>query len=121
MYYTYMLRCKDNSIYTGITTNLERRMEEHLQKTDKCAKYTFTHTAIKLEAAWETESRTSASRLEYYIKHLKKAQKEGLITGNLILKDIFKDKLDCEVYEKINLLSCTKTNTISRHCKSVFG
>ena len=40
MYYTYMLRCKDNSIYTGITTNLERRMEEHLQKTDKCAKYT---------------------------------------------------------------------------------
>lgn len=105
MYYTYMLRCKDNSIYTGITTNLERRMDEHLHKTEKCAKYTLTHTAIKLEAAWETESRTSASKLEYYIKHLKKTQKEGLIANKLTLKDAFGDKFDCEVYKKSNLFS----------------
>ena len=101
MYYTYMIRCKDNSIYTGITTNLERRTEEHLQKTEKCAKYTFTHTAIKLEAAWETESRTYASRLEYYIKHLKKAQKEGLIANKIRLKDALGKKIDCELFKKV--------------------
>ena len=32
MYYTYMLRCSDNSIYTGMTSNLERRIDEHLSK-----------------------------------------------------------------------------------------
>ncbi len=32
MYYTYMVRCEDNSIYTGMTNNLEKRIEEHLSK-----------------------------------------------------------------------------------------
>ena len=41
MYYVYMLRCKDNSIYTGITTDINRRMEEHFSKGQKCAKYTL--------------------------------------------------------------------------------
>ena len=35
-----MLRCKDNSLYTGITTDLARRIEEHLSQGEKCAKYT---------------------------------------------------------------------------------
>ena len=47
MYYIYMLRCEDNSIYTGITTNLENRMKQHFTK-ENCAKYTYTHTARKL-------------------------------------------------------------------------
>mgnify|MGYP003322243924 CR=1 FL=1 len=42
-HYAYMLRCKDNSIYTGITTDLERRFEEHSKKTVKCAKYALNH------------------------------------------------------------------------------
>lgn len=40
MYYTYMLRCLDNSIYTGMTNNLEKRMNEHLLKSKNGAKYT---------------------------------------------------------------------------------
>ena len=36
MYYIYMLRCKDNSIYTGITTNIENRMKEHFNKEKIC-------------------------------------------------------------------------------------
>lgn len=51
MYYTYMLRCEDNSIYTGMTTDIERRMAEHSSKSVKCAKYTLNHSARKLEAA----------------------------------------------------------------------
>lgn len=79
MYYTYMLRCEDNSIYTGITTNVERRMEEHFSQGEKCAKYTLRHHAKKLECAWESESRILASKLEYHLKTLTKIQKEELL------------------------------------------
>ena len=34
MYYTYVIRCEDNSLYTGITTDLERRMKEHFEKNE---------------------------------------------------------------------------------------
>lgn len=79
MYYTYMLRCTDNSIYTGITTDLTRRMNEHFSKLEKGAKYTHSHTAFKLEIAWESENKSLASKLEYNIKHLSKLNKESLI------------------------------------------
>ena len=86
MYYTYMLRCEDNSIYTGITIDIERRMKEHFEKTEKCAKYTRRHSAKKIECAWQTENRVLASKLEYAIKHLPKTEKEKIIqTHNLEL------------------------------------
>ena len=88
MYYIYMLRCKDNSIYTGITTDIDRRMEEHFSKNEKCAKYTYTHNAKKLEAVWQTENKSLASKLEYAIKKLTKAKKEELIK-NKNLEEIF--------------------------------
>ncbi len=81
-YYTYILRCEDNSLYTGICTNVKRRMEEHFSHGEKCAKYTRTHTPKKLEAVWESNSRVLASKLEYRIKRLSKQQKENLITDN---------------------------------------
>ena len=68
MYYIYMLRCNNNSLYTGITTDLNRRTNEHFNKNEKCAKYTLHHTANKLEIAWKTENRVLASKLEYQIK-----------------------------------------------------
>ena len=100
MYYTYMLRCKDNSIYTGITTDIKRRIQEHINKTEKCAKYTSSHDVIKLEIAWQTENRSDASKLEYQIKHLTKRQKEDLILGLLSINDIFKDKINYKVFSK---------------------
>jgi len=78
-YYTYMLRCEDNSIYTGITTDINRRMAEHFNKDNKCAKYTFNHNAKKIEMAWEAGNRVLASKLEYRIKKLSKKDKEELI------------------------------------------
>lgn len=92
MYYTYMLRCKDNSIYTGITTNLNKRIDEHITKGKKCAKYTLTHTVIGFEAAWETEGRSSATKLEYFIKHLSKKQKEDLINYKENLNELLINK-----------------------------
>ena len=86
MYYTYMLRCTDNSIYTGITSDLERRMEEHFSQNEKCAKYTASHQAKKLEAVWESKNKSLASKLEYHIKKsLTKKEKEDLIKYSHLL------------------------------------
>ena len=52
MYYIYMLRCEDNSIYTGITNDIKRRWEEHHSKDEKGAKYTKGHNVQKIEALW---------------------------------------------------------------------
>lgn len=102
MYYVYMLRCTNSSIYTGITTNLERRMKEHFSKDKKCAKYTLTHTADKLECAWETEDRVLASKLEYHIKKLVKGKKEELIL-NKNLDSVLEGKIDSDKYKVYNL------------------
>ncbi len=100
MYYTYMLRCEDNSIYTGMTTDIERRMTEHSSKGGKCAKYTLNHTAVKLEAAWKSENRSLASKLEYYIKTLSKVQKEELIK-NKRLQNFLAEKIKVDKYTLI--------------------
>lgn len=100
MYYTYMLRCQDNSIYTGITTNIERRFEEHSSKNEKCAKYTRNHTAKRIECVWKSENRVLASKLEFHIKTLSKKQKEKLILNNN-LEELLSEKVDCNKYLRL--------------------
>ena len=101
MYYTYILRCKDNSLYTGITTDLERRLKEHKEKGEKTAKYTLRHEAVKMEIAWESENRVLASKLEFNIKKLTKKQKEELIKNPKLLSEFFGDKIQSELYSKV--------------------
>ena len=103
MFYTYMLRCEDNSIYSGITTDLERRLEEHRSKTVKTAKYTLTHSALKFEAACESQTRSTASKLEFNLKKLTKAQKENIIKDENNFSKALGEKLNCEEYKRINL------------------
>lgn len=105
MYYVYMLRCEDNSLYTGITTDVERRMKEHFSKGKKCAKYTFRHTPKKLETYFEVKTRSIALSLEYHIKTLKKEQKEQLIHNKELLKEFLGEK-----YETIFKEKCEKRN-----------
>ena len=101
MYYIYLLRCQDNSIYTGITTDIQRRMQEHFSKGEKCAKYTFRHTAQKLEKVWQTQTRADASKLEYHIKTLKKEEKENLVADHKNLEEVLKDKIEPDLYEVV--------------------
>lgn len=54
MYYTYMIRCEDGSLYTGIAKNLFTRMKEHDSQEGKCAKYTKGHKVIALESVWSS-------------------------------------------------------------------
>lgn len=79
MYYVYMLRCGDGSLYTGITTDLEKRLEMHRGNLPGGAKYTRAKGAEGFEAVFEAENRSDASKLEYRIKHMTKAQKEALV------------------------------------------
>ena len=80
LYYIYMARCGDNSLYTGITTDPVRRFKEHLSKNKKGAKYTATHGIVTFAALWSTDSgRSGASKLESFLKKLSKNEKEGLV------------------------------------------
>lgn len=98
MYYTYMLRCADNSIYTGMTNDLNKRINEHLTKNG--AKYTKSHNAVKLESAWKSKDKSLACKLEYQIKTLSKMQKEALIKGEK-LSSYLSGKIDCRRYRRI--------------------
>ena len=99
MYYTYMIRCADNSIYTGMTNNLEKRTNEHINKSKNGAKYTKSQDAIKLETAWKSKEKSLACKLEYQIKQLSKQQKEELIKGEK-LSSYLKGKVDCRRYRR---------------------
>lgn len=89
--YTYMIRCEDGSIYTGITKDVQRRMQEHKSRGKECAKYTRTHHFLRLEAVFESGSWSEAARLEYAIKRLSKEKKESLIAEPQLVQTLFGD------------------------------
>ncbi len=79
MYYVYMMRCSDNSLYTGITTDLERRFSEHTKKDGAGAKYTRAKRVASIACAWMTDGgRSEASKIEARLKKLSKEKKELL-------------------------------------------
>jgi len=79
IWYVYMVRCADNSLYTGITKSLSKRVAEHNSSGKACAKYTRTRQPVTLVYYEQHDSRSLATRREVDIKHLSKAQKEALI------------------------------------------
>jgi len=80
--YTYILRCADGSLYTGITTDLARRFTEHAGGTGRAgAKYTAAKKPVAYECAFVCPDRSSASRLEAAIKRLSRSEKLRLIAG----------------------------------------
>lgn len=78
-WYVYFVRCSDNSLYTGITTDLQRRIYEHNHSNKLSAKYTRVRRPVEL-VYWEQQlDRKTASQREYKLKQLKKSAKENLI------------------------------------------
>lgn len=80
-YYLYMLKCADESLYTGITTDIERRLKEH-NKGKAAAKYTRARRPVSLAYAKAYKDRSSASIAEAQMKKLTKEQKLALIGVN---------------------------------------
>ena len=99
MYYIYILRCEDNSLYTGITTDIKRRFSEHKNKSSQSANYTKTHNVLSVEALISTEERGDALRLEYLIKKLTKRQKEDAIKNESLIFEIYSERLDRRKYK----------------------
>ncbi|MDF1878480.1 GIY-YIG nuclease family protein [Sulfurimonas sp. SAG-AH-194-C20] len=77
-YFVYILKCSDNTLYTGITTDLKRRLNEH-NNSDKGAKYTKLRRPVELVYSEDSEDRSSASKREYAIKKLSRKAKLELI------------------------------------------
>ena len=76
-HYTYILKCADNTYYTGWTLCLERRLKEH--NSGKGAKYTRCRTPVSLVYYEEYPTKQEAMRREYAIKQLSRKEKEILI------------------------------------------
>lgn len=76
MYFVYMLECADGTLYTGIATDIERRIDEH-NHSPKGAKYTRTRRPVKLVYTEKYSDRSTASKREYEIKK-KMSRKEKL-------------------------------------------
>ncbi|PCI54103.1 MAG: endonuclease [Gammaproteobacteria bacterium] len=74
----YFLRCNDNSLYTGITTDIERRLHQH-NNTKLGAKYTRARRPVKLVYSETSVDKSTASKREYQLRTLTKKQKEKLV------------------------------------------
>lgn len=83
--YLYILKCADNSLYTGIAANIEKRIRQHLGIIKGGAKYTKSHKPISLEALWLTENENAARKLEAAIKKLPKSDKTRIISAHELL------------------------------------
>lgn len=77
-YFVYILECSDKSLYTGITTNIEKRLNEH-NTSSKGAKYTKARRPVKLVYQEPAQDRSAASKREYAIKKLTRIKKLQLI------------------------------------------
>ena len=75
----YIVRCSDDSLYTGVATDVERRVEEHQSQGPKAAKYVRGRVPLELVYTRLLGTRSDAMSEEWRIKQLSKLEKENLI------------------------------------------
>ena len=90
-WYVYMIRADDRSLYTGVTTNVERRLAEH--KAEASGPYRGARALrgkrhLKLVYSFAATDQSQALKLEYAIKQLRKARKEALVAGRLPIEEL---------------------------------
>ena len=85
MYFFYIVRCKDNSLYCGQTNDLVKRVSEHNSSKTRSAKYTKIHRPVSLAYFEKFETLQSAMKREWQVKKWSKKKKEALVFGNLTL------------------------------------
>ncbi|NLM96154.1 MAG: GIY-YIG nuclease family protein [Halanaerobiaceae bacterium] len=77
-HYVYIVKCSDNTLYTGYTVDLERRIKEHNE--GRGSRYTRGRLPVKLEYFEEYEAKGRAMKREYEIKQMTRMQKEKLLS-----------------------------------------
>lgn len=83
LWFLYIIRCADNSLYTGVTMDVERRFQEHASQGHKCAKYLRGKGPLSLVYVSKPLSKKDAHRYEHQVKSWPKRQKEHLIHSEL--------------------------------------
>ena len=86
-WFLYLIRCKNGILYTGITTDVKRRLEEHQSNNKKGAKYLKGKAPLKLVMKKKIGNMGLALRLENKIKKLSKIKKGKLIAGQIKLSE----------------------------------
>ena len=104
MYYVYMLRCRGDVLYTGMTPDVVHRMKCHPGVLPGGAKYTRSHPPLSLEALWRVGDKADAARK----KKLTRAQKEQLIAAPDRLHDLLPHlaEITCTPLADITLEEC---------------
>ncbi len=99
-WFVYLIRSADNRLYTGITTDIERRFAEH--QSGKGAKALRGKGELRLAFAREVGDRSLALRVEYQIKQLTKRQKERLVLGDDLFEALLSELKTIEVIAVFN-------------------
>lgn len=91
MAYVYIVRCEDDSLYTGITKDIAKRINNHVSgKGPSHAKYMRSHKPVELAALWKTDEYKVAAKLEYAIKkRLTRKQKLELVAQSKSIDELF--------------------------------
>lgn len=96
-YYVYILRCNNGNYYTGYTTDMTRRYQEHVKGTVKC-KYTRSFKPLNIAQCWMiSDCKNIAMKIEHFIKKLSKEEKEQLILHPDKLMELFPCKVNYEI------------------------
>jgi putative endonuclease len=82
MWFVYIVRCNDDTLYTGIAKDLEKRISDH-NTSSVGAKYTKSRRPVTLVRKKRFKDRATASKEEYRIKRIGKEKKEELIVGRI--------------------------------------
>ncbi|KMZ54513.1 GIY-YIG nuclease family protein [Dorea sp. D27] len=96
MNYTYILKCKDGTLYTGWTNDLEKRLSAH--NCGKGSKYTRMRRPVELVYYEEYRTKNEAMSREYAIKHMKRKEKEMLLKNAEEHKGTGKIEMGTEVF-----------------------
>jgi len=79
MWFVYIVRCADNTLYTGIAKDVARRVEEHNSSNLLGASYTRGRRPVALVYAEVVQTRSAAAKREYEIKQMNRQAKDGLL------------------------------------------
>jgi putative endonuclease len=85
-WFVYLARCADDSLYCGITNDVDARLEAH--NAGKGARYTRARRPVELVLAQKCASKRHAMRVEYRVKQLTRAQKQALLAAPETFRDV---------------------------------
>lgn len=96
----YLIRCRNGTLYAGITTDVARRFAEHQEGAPKGARYLRGKGPLQLEYQALAGDRSTATKLELWVKALPRSVKEDVVQGKLDLLKLFAAKREREELQK---------------------